>query len=167
MKQVVQRRLPLDVKYTLLGRAYVPLLEGCGTMCANCGKLIANIATVKSKNGAYSIGFDCLETFLVNNSILDGFDADQHERIKKSIPKALRLAKHIRETNKENGGRITGVLFDKELWFGYFQFYYLTGTETNSRSNDSLKLKDVDYGFVIETLRNVLTEMRILVKMEA
>ena len=102
MKTIIKRNLPLDVKYTVLDRKYIPIFESGGCVCDNCGKLIANIALVKSQNGFYNIGFDCMETFLLNNSLLDGFDIDQHETIKKAIPKIIRFSKQIKETNKGN-----------------------------------------------------------------
>ena len=71
MKAIIERNLPLDVKYILTDKKYIPLADGYGCTCDNCGKLIANIATVKNTNGnSFNIGFDCLETILINNSLL-------------------------------------------------------------------------------------------------
>ena len=50
MKNMIQRKLPLDVLYNLIDKRYISLIDGCGCTCDNCGKLIANIATIS--NGA-------------------------------------------------------------------------------------------------------------------
>ncbi len=52
-------------KYTYIKATYVPLSEGCGCTCQNCGRLIANIVTVMHDEGnMYIIGADCAETIL-------------------------------------------------------------------------------------------------------
>ena len=84
MKQIIQRHLPLDVTYEVIDKKYIPILEGGGCTCDNCGKLIANIATVRSTNGTYNIGLDCLETFLLNNNLLRGFNSDDLAKTKKN-----------------------------------------------------------------------------------
>ena len=60
-----------------------PYWEGGGTCCANCGKLISRIATVKSDKGTFEVGFDCLETLLQNNMILEGYEPSEHGNDKK------------------------------------------------------------------------------------
>ena len=72
-KKIIQRNLPLNVKYSLEGITYISVLDG-GCTCDNCGKLISNIATVKSDKGTYNIGTDCLETLQQNNDLLNCVD---------------------------------------------------------------------------------------------
>lgn len=164
MKQITQRKLPLDVRYIVTDKKYIPILEGGGCTCDNCGTLIANIATVKSTNGSYNIGFDCLETFLLNNSLLDGFSIDDYNKVKSMIPKAIRFSKKIKETIESNkSSNITGILFDKP--FGdYFTFYWLTNGMKESRDNDYIKIKDIDFDFLINTLKNIFPKLEIIKK---
>lgn len=162
MKQIIQRALPLDVKYILTDKKYIPLLEGFGLGCDNCGKLIANIATVKNDNGeTFSIGFDCLETLLINNSLLSANDVQVYERVKKMIPKVLRFAKHIKEVMSSNN--ITGLKFEPhENESDYYPFYWLKNNSTTSRDNDFVKLKDMDFEFLKSTLRNIFPSLTII-----
>ncbi|MDP2720534.1 MAG: hypothetical protein Q8O75_01145 [bacterium] len=63
-KDVRRYNLPLDHKYSLISIEYTgSLLDGGGSACENCGKLIVNIATVRTEeNKIYHIGTDCAET---------------------------------------------------------------------------------------------------------
>lgn len=165
MKTIIKRNLPLDVKYQLIDRKYIPVLDGGGSCCDNCGKLIANIATVKSENGTYNIGFDCLETFLLNNSLLDGFDLDKHETVKKQINQIIRFSKNLKKTFSENKNlNITGLKFEAPLFSSdWITFYYLLDGNTSSRNNDNVKLKGMDFKLFIETIRNIFPNMDILI----
>lgn len=163
MKKVIKRNLALNVKYTCIDKKYIPLSEGIGCTCDNCGKLIANIATVKSVNGTFDIGFDCLETVLLNNSLLEGFDVSEYDRVKKMIPKIIKAAKSIKEAS-EKTPTITGIVFDaKRINENYFTFFWQINKKT-SRSNDYLKIKDMDFDFLIETLRNIFPKLSIIVQ---
>lgn len=52
-------------KYGLVNYSYVPLSESFGTCCDNCGKLIANIATIKNDiSQTFTVGLDCAKTIL-------------------------------------------------------------------------------------------------------
>lgn len=165
MKNIIQRNLPLDVKYTILDRKYIPILDGGGCICDNCGKLIANIATVKSENGTHSIGFDCMETFLLNNQLLDGFDVDEHKRVKKMISKIIRFSKYLKEIMDANPSiNITGLRFEQPTFGDWITFYYLKNNEETSRDNDSIKLKDTDFKFLIETMKNIFPNLQIIIK---
>jgi hypothetical protein len=165
MKKIIQRRLPLDVRYTVTDKIYIPVLDGCGTCCENCGALIANIATVKSSNGSYNIGFDCLETFLINNNLLDGYTLEELEKVKKNISKVLRFSKTIKETLEKNKHlKITGLLFEVPTWDRWVTFYWLQNNQQTSRDNDGFKTKDLDFNFLIETLKNIFPGLQILIK---
>lgn len=166
MKNIIQRNLPLDKKYILVDRKYIPITEGCGLCCDNCGHLIANIATVKDEDGKqYSIGFDCMETFLMNNQLLDKKGVEEYQRIKPMIPKILRFSKCLLEVIQINDIKITGILFERpDMFQSYITFYWLTNNKKDSRDNDSVKLKDVDFDFLIETLKNFFPNLEILVK---
>jgi hypothetical protein len=74
-KKVIQRNLPLDVQYTLVGTWYSSIEDSACT-CQNCGALIANIAEVKSKYGSFLVGMDCASTL---TGVKDSLEYMQHE----------------------------------------------------------------------------------------
>lgn len=166
MKNIIQRNLPLDVHYVVTDKKYIPLSEQLiPCSCHNCGQLIANIATVKSSNGVYNIGFDCMETLLINNSLLSNADVLEYERVKKMIPKIIRAAKKIQETIKNNSqANITGLLFEKPMFSGdeFFPFYWLKNGEQKSRDNDYLKIKEIDFDFLLSTFQNIFPKLAII-----
>lgn len=158
---IIKRNLALDVQYTVIDKQYIPVLDGGGCTCDNCGKLIANIATVKSDKGTYRIGFDCLETLLINNNLLSGTDIQEYEKVKRMIPKAIRLSKHLKDIFSKNS--ITGVKFEKPSYDSdWITFYYLQNNSTESRNNDNMKLKDCDFDFIIATIKNIFPKITVL-----
>ena len=162
-KNIIQRHLPLNTKYFLIDKKYIPLEEGGGGFCDNCGKLICNVATVRSEGKqVYNIGFDCLETILINNSLLSSNDIEAYEKIKKSIPKILRFAKTIKEHQKLNERLVLKqLLFEqKENYWEVLTFYWKY--EDCRKSNDYFKLKDIDVNFLIDTLKNIFPKIEIL-----
>ena len=165
MKTIIQRHLPLDTNYTLVDKKYIPISEGIGLCCDNCGKLIANIATVKNATGmTYSIGFDCLETLLINNQLLAGKDIEDYKLFKATLPKIQRFAKRIKEVvtkNKPIGVNVTGIKFDKQVGECY-PFYWLVNNATTSRDNDYIKMKDVQLCVVVDTLKNIFPAMQFI-----
>ena len=165
MKAIIERNLPLNQKYFILDKKYIPLIESYGTCCDNCGQLIANIATVKNENGTvYNIGFDCLETILINNSLLNANDIAGYHAVKKMIPKIIRFSKVTKERLDANSHlNITGIRFEKKSYVSdYYPFYWLQNDQLTSRDNDYVKLKDVDIHFVIETLKNIFPKLTFL-----
>jgi hypothetical protein len=73
--------------YLHISTHYVPLEQSTGTVCDNCGKLIANLVTVKNAdtNKVYTIGPDCGENYLQKN-VLDQiglFLKSEQRRVKK------------------------------------------------------------------------------------
>ena len=165
MKTIMQRALPLNEKYILTDKKYIPLVESSGTCCDNCGQLIANIATVRSETGkTYSIGFDCLETLLINNSLLSTGDIAQYERVKAQLPKIIRAGKKLAETMKNNRHlNITGLKFEKPMFADskFYPFYWLQNNDTSSRDNDFITCKDVDFALLIETIKNIFPRLQI------
>jgi hypothetical protein len=165
-KQIITRNLPLTIKYTVIDKKYIPLESGYGCTCDNCGKLIANIATVKNEsNEVFNIGFDCMETLLINNQLLSGYDLQAYEAIKKMIPKIIRFSKSIKDTiNKNTSLNITGLSFETQTYTSdYYTFYWLKNNELKSRDNDYVKLKDIDFNFLIETLKNIFPKLEIII----
>ena len=158
MKRIIQRHLPLDVRYICTDKKYIPLIEGSGCTCDNCGQLLANIATVKSVNGVYSIGFDCLETVLLNNNLLDGFNIDEFERTKKMIPQVIGFSKKIKEVIK-NSPQVTGIRFETPDFADWFTFYWLSDSRPY---NDCIKIKGMDFNFLVETLKNIFPKLEII-----
>lgn len=164
MKAIIKRHLSLSVHYTVTDKKYIPLTEGCGCTCDNCGKLIANIATVKSSEGVFNIGFDCMETLLINNSLLSATDIQDYERIKKMIPKVIRFAKELKEILDLNKGRLDGFMFERPNKYetNYITFYLMqNGCKPY---NTNRKCKDVDFDFLITTLKAILPRIDISIK---
>lgn len=162
MKAIIQRNLPLNIKYSLIDKKYIPLSEGYGCGCDNCGQLIANIATVRSQdNKVFNIGFDCLETILINNSLLSTGDIAQYEAAKKMIPKIIRFSKHIKELIELNNGRLTGFKFEKPSDFmpEYITYWLLSAGKPY---NTYVKIKDMDFNFLIDTLKNIFPKLNII-----
>jgi len=163
MKAIIKRALPLDVRYTVIDKKYISLVDGFGCTCDNCGKLIANIAIVKSVNGVYNIGFDCLETFLMNNNLLDGFTSENLDNVRHNIKTSLRFAKHVREVMDMNSANpITGIKFTGLQYGTWVEFYWLTNGTTDSRNNSNFKVKNIDYNFFIDTVRNIFLKLDII-----
>lgn len=163
---VTKRTLPLDVKYVCIDKKYIPLMDGNGTTCDNCGRLIANIATIKSINGTYNIGFDCLENFLLNNQLLEHFSLETYEKTKKWISQIIRISKKLKETIDNNPTiNITGMAFEKLEYNNiYYPFMWLKNNELKGRDNDYVKAKDMDFEFMIETLHNIFPKLNIIVQ---
>lgn len=167
MKAIIKRNLDLTVKYTVIDKKYIPLENSFGCTCDNCGKIIANIATVKNETGnIYNIGFDCLETILINNSLLSCNDIAEYNRIKSIIPKVLRFSKSIKEKILNNKHiNITGLLFELQSYESdFYTFYWLTNNQPTSRDNDYVKIKGNDFDFMLKTLQNVFPALQILIK---
>jgi hypothetical protein len=163
-KRIIQRNLPLNIKYTLIDKQYIPLENNPGICCNNCGKIICNIATIKNEIGeSFDIGFDCLDTILLNNQILDGNSLKDYEHVKKMIPKILRFSKHVKETaelNRQNNLNLIGLRFEKQTYPSeYFTFYYLF--DKARPYNSYVKLKDMDFDFLIETIKNIFPKFNI------
>lgn len=71
MKAIIQRALPLTDTYTVFSFAYVPLMDGIGTCCENCGKLISNMVTLENQKGEkFVVGNDCADTLTIDKSAM-------------------------------------------------------------------------------------------------
>ncbi len=166
MKAIIQRALPLTEKYGLVDKKYIPLVESCGTCCDNCGQLIANIATVRSESGLlFTIGFDCLETLLINNSLLSSGDIAEYEKVRMQLPKIIRASKKLAETLSNNKHiNITGIKVEKPMFLNdkFYPIYWLKNNEANSRDNDYMTIKDADFDLVIDTLKNIFPKLTII-----
>lgn len=164
MKNIIQRSLPLNVNYTVIDKQYIPLVEGNGCTCDNCGKLIANIATVANPDGKrFNIGFDCLETFLINNQLLSQTDIEDFEKVKKMIPKCIRVAKDIREridVNTKNGVNIIGLSFWVPTYESDWKSFWWESTNAK-RMNDAYKIKEMDVKFLVKTLQAIFPNLEI------
>lgn len=104
MKNIIQRNLSLAQKYKLNGVSYIPVLDGGGCCCDNCGRLIANIADITGENDKkrYSIGLDCLDTLLENNDLLNSEDYFKYQYSDKpAIQQAVSLRNKIKKNLKQ------------------------------------------------------------------
>lgn len=151
MKNIIQRNLDLKVKYKLLGVSYISIEDG-GCICDNCGRLISNIASIKSIKGSYNIGTDCLESIIINNELLESGDYLQYlYSDKPAIAKAKSLrAKIIKQKKLNPNYTATLVTFDSRPLgdkFG-FSFEIKDGDCFNGELYD--KPMGWDYNFMVE-----------------
>lgn len=159
--------LDTNIKYTCIDKKYIPLIDGGGTTCDNCSRLISNIATVRSINGINHIGFDCLETILIRSGLLDNFNEDDFIKTKKSISKIIRFSKSIKKTIEDNKHlNITGLLIEYPPLYcpEIITYYRLFDNKKESRDNDYIKLKEVNFNFLISTLKNIFPKLEIIIK---
>jgi hypothetical protein len=150
-KRIIQRNLPLTQVYILLATNYVALEDSFGTCCDNCGKLIANMATVKGMqdNKAYTIGLDCLETFLLNNQLLEGKSIEQFQTVKKALPKVVSIRKEVKDFLNRNPFIDSVVIED--TW-GYVTLNYFQ--QGKQRWNDGYKYKTMDFELLLLSLQS-------------
>lgn len=83
-KTVIRRNLPINDTYKIIDSYYTgSLMDGGGTCCNNCNKLITNVAVIENKNGVkYNVGLDCAETLC---SISDLYETSNNFNESKSI----------------------------------------------------------------------------------
>mgnify|MGYP000057622745 FL=1 len=68
-KTIIQRALPLTDTYKVHSFSYVSLIDGQGTCCENCGKLISNMVTLENQKGEkFVVGNDCADTLTIDKS---------------------------------------------------------------------------------------------------
>lgn len=163
MKVIISRKLDLSIKYNLIDKKYIPLIDNIGLCCDNCGKLISNIATIRGNNQTYNIGFDCLDTILLNNSILDGLSLDDYNKAKIMLPKIIRQAKKLKEVINNNSF-ISGLIFEKQTYKSDFYPFHYEINGQQSRNNDYIKAKDVEFNLLIETFKNIFPKLNISIK---
>lgn len=166
-KKIIQRNLPLDTKYNLIDKKYTSLIDSVGICCHNCNKLISNIATVKSEAGnVYMIGFDCLETILINNNLLDGKSIEDYNEYKKQLPTILKRSKEIAETISEHNRtkivKIVALDFELENFYmfkcygknGFIYFDWIF--ENGKKQNDYIKIPNAtNLDILFSTLSSV------------
>lgn len=140
-KKVIQRSLPLDVEYSVVSVSYISLEDGGGCACDNCGKLITNMATVKSSKGQYIIGLDCLDTVILNNDLLKGENYLKYlYSDKPAIDKAKSLrAKILKAVKKDSTFR--AELVELKDSFGFR--YTIEKTQTRKYNEVTKKLDTV------------------------
>lgn len=162
-KKIIERHLPLTEQYTLVAKKYIPFSEGSGVICDNCHRYIARIATIQGKETkkGYNIGFDCLETILIANKLLDKLSVVEYKRVKPMFDKIIRIGNKLKGI-LNNNPTVTGLLFEREQIGRYITFYYLHGSETKSRNNDIVEFNDIDFDLFIDVLGNMMGNIRIL-----
>lgn len=158
LKNIIERKLDLTVCYNLIETKYIPLVESYGIGCDNCGKPIARIATIKAESTGkvYDIGFDCLDTILLNNQILRGEDLDNYNACKKSLTKIMKIKEEIQLCLIDNVKFIYPVTrielhTDIKGWLSYY-FYDANG---KNRGNACTKIKDLHFPTLLATLQQI------------
>lgn len=82
IKNVIRRNLPINKTYKIIDSYYTGGIESGASVCANCGKVITNVATIESEDGEkYDVGLDCAETLsgIGNTSGFNQIVADFNE----------------------------------------------------------------------------------------
>jgi hypothetical protein len=78
-------------QYQKIGTNYIALIDGSGTTCDNCGRLIANMVTVKHDAGkSYIIGQDCAKTLFDDKTNKEIDQAIKSEKRRKEQEPILR-----------------------------------------------------------------------------
>ena len=167
MKNIIQRNLDLTIKYQLIDKKYIPLIDSVGVVCDNCNKLISNIATIKGGGKVYNIGFDCLDTILLNNMILDCKSLKEYEHfkshVKTYIKKANELKDIVKEHNQTKPYKIVSIEFDTTDFLnwskygksGFLNYDYIF--DSGKTYNDYIRLKnDININDFIETLKAII-----------
>ena len=178
MKAIIKRNLPLNVKYNLIDKKYISLVDGNGCSCDNCGKLISNIATVKNDNlETFKIGFDCLETLLLNNNLLSQKSISDYINFKKFLPVYIKKSKELKETiintNLQNLNKIVSLELEANDFIKtvnsyknysksqYFNFNYIF--DNGKKYNSNFKINnDININDFITTIKNI-TNLNILI----
>lgn len=162
-KKIIERNLPLNQKYILINTNYISLIDGFGCTCDNCGKLIANIATIKAETTGttHSVGFDCLENFLINNQLLDGNGVEKYTQIiKKALPKIKKIREDIKGFLSKNTFIDEVKIVKQNFLDGWITFnFYQQGKQ---RWNDNTKYKVMDFEMLLaslSTIKNVKFEL--------
>lgn len=157
-KRIIERKLPLSQIYTLLSTNYISLIDGFGTCCDNCGTLVANMATVKGMNDnkAYTIGLDCLDTFLINNNLLENKSVEQIAIVKKSLPKVIKLRNEVKEF-LSNNTFIDGVKIENQF-NSWITLNYFMGEK--QKWNDGCKYKTMDFNLLLQSLQTISTKIK-------
>lgn len=80
--------------YTKISAIYISLIDGTGCTCDNCGRLIANIVTVKNEETKkyYTIGQDCAKNL---------FSQEENKAIDKEIKNYISSEKRRIEAEKQ------------------------------------------------------------------
>lgn len=148
-KKVIQRALPLNVKYSFVSATYISLVDGGGTCCDNCGKLIANMVTVMDEAGKkFVVGSDCAETLTTVNDPFEwkGLVSNPFSEGKRIRSK---IAKHIK------AGNITGVELKsfKSLKTGLEVTYIQYLTVRPSNATDTIYYPEVTLNYIKEYIK--------------
>ena len=175
MKKIIARNLDLTVKYDLIDKRYIPIIDSIGIVCANCGKLISNIATISNDGKLYDIGFDCLDTILLNNMILDEKDLESYNHYKGHIKSYIKHSKDIglivNEFNSTHIIKIEFIEFSVSDFKkfnrigknAYLTYYYVY--ENGKRYNSNIRVKnDINIDDFINTFRVINKNISIILK---
>ena len=160
-KNIVQRLLNLNTTYTFVEKTYIPIIDGGGCICENCNRIISNIAVIKNTDGQqYHIGFDCLETIMFNNQIIEGVSVEDLKKQKSVINKIIKFAKTLSKTyenNKNINVDISGFAIEEKAsnsFTDYLTYYYLD-SKGKIIYNENTKFKGVDSLLIVKILKNI------------
>ncbi len=137
-KQVNRYNLSLDHRYRIISFDYCgSILDGGGTTCDNCGRIIVNIATVETEQGKkYTVGLDCAET-------LSLVDCNDFWKIKEQEALHRKLTGYIKTIKKQQDQSVK-VTYNIDQYGAYIYFWamrqYRMSTEIYNKYFKSLNL---------------------------
>jgi hypothetical protein len=147
----IQRKLDLTKQYSITGSTYISVIDGGGTCCDNCNKLIANMVyIVDNDHKNYIVGLDCAKTL----TSLNQNDLKKHETNIKSInrfhKKLNDLIKYGWEVAIFNGRlhTISRESYDKKPFFSFR--YEGQSIDIKDLSNNAKKYLTTKENFVKE-----------------
>lgn len=90
--------LALNENYELIDSFYTgAIVDGGGTICANCSRMITNVATIKDSNSKiYNVGMDCAETLTNLKGLYSAsMEFSEMKAIRAKINKAIKQGSNI------------------------------------------------------------------------
>ena len=120
--KAIEGNLPVNKEYKLIDIYYGKLEDG-GSVCENCGKIIANIATIEADGEKYDVGVDCAEGLLQTSSS-DYWDLQQKKKeYNRKLSMIRKIKKHLKDDNLDV--RI------KEGWLTFYKKEYSYATDSD------------------------------------
>jgi len=118
VKRLLQRALPLKEIYTITGYNYIPLIDGEGTCCDNCGKLIANMVYLKdSKNKTHTVGNDCAKTLTFASADLFKLETEINNAFNEGKTLRTKIVSHLKKENITGAYAWENTKYEKYIVF--------------------------------------------------
>ena len=114
----IKRNLPLNDNYKIIDSYYSSIIDNGGSICANCNKVISNIAVIENANGKkFDVGLDCAETLSNLNGLLSTqMQFAEAKGMRAKINKAKKDGKNIESEILPNGQIILTINGFSAAW---------------------------------------------------